>query len=170
MAHLLPIAQVSEDPTLRIGDIAKLTDKSQRAVRLYEEMGLLGAVYRSEGGHRLYGRDAVVRIGWIDKLRALGFSLTQIQGLLGEWSDSNFAPDAMARVRRVFEDKLRETKHQIRMLETLAGELHESLSYLSTCEVCDPNTLLGSCAGCECSHEPKAAPALVAGFHGGGKQ
>jgi len=165
MARLLPIA---DRETLRIGDLAKRTHRSARAVRLYEEMGLLGPVYRTEGGHRLYDQDVLVRMAWIDKLQSLGFSLTQIRDLLTDWSDNQFGPRAMSRVREVFRRKLEDTQVQIRQLQSLAAELTESLAYLDSCEVCHPSTVLGECSGCSHPHAVEQEPTLVAGFHTSG--
>ena len=169
MTPALPIVNGSQvpgspQPVLRIGDLAKKTDKTNRAVRLYEEMGLLGAVHRTEGGHRVYTGDAVARINWIDKLQALGFSLTQIRSLLDDWADSRFGPSAMSKIRALFREKLDETRAQMLQLEALAIELEDSLSYLASCEACEPNTVLGSCTGCDQPHPVDQEPALVAGF------
>ena len=43
-----------EPKLLRIGDLAEKTGKTKRALRLYEEMGLLVPSERSSGGFRLY--------------------------------------------------------------------------------------------------------------------
>jgi len=163
--RLLPIvAQKSPDSALRIGDIARLAHKSTRAVRLYEELDLLGPVVRTDGGHRTYSEEVLRRIAWIDKLQALGFSLSQIRKLLAEWTDSEFGPEAMTRLRELFEQKLSETHEQIKMMEVLALELTESLRYLQSCGVCDPSTLLGTCRSCEEPHITTKPPELVSGF------
>ena len=39
----------------------------------------------------------------------MGFSLTEIKAFLRDWEDCDAAPKAMARVREIFADKLRET-------------------------------------------------------------
>ena len=53
---------------LRVGELAKRTGKTVRAVHLYEELGLLAPAVRSKGGFRLYPGKAVKRIDWIQKL------------------------------------------------------------------------------------------------------
>lgn len=165
MSTLLPIArQRSKEIHLRIGDLARLAEKSTRAVRLYEEMGLLGAVVRTEGGHRLYGEEALVRMSWIDKLQLLGFSLPQIRELLEELHDAEKGPAAMARVRQIFRTKLEETQAQIKSLNALAGELSDSLTYLESCSVCEPSTLLNACTACDHPH-PVEPPTLITGIH-----
>ena len=67
---------------LKIGDLARRTGKSVRALHLYEELGLLSPTARSQGGFRLYDESAFVRIRWIELLQDSGFSLHQIQSLL----------------------------------------------------------------------------------------
>ena len=63
---------------IRIGDLARLTGKTVRAIHLYEELGLLEPATRSRGGFRLYEQTAIDRLRWIDLLHGLGFSLQEI--------------------------------------------------------------------------------------------
>jgi MerR family transcriptional regulator, copper efflux regulator len=163
MTTTLPIAR-QKGAHLKIGDLARLADRSTRAVRLYEEMGLLGDVVRTEGGHRLYDESALLRLSWIDKLQLLGFSLPQIRELLAELEDAERGPLAMEKIRGIFRQKLEETRAQIKSLSSLAGELEDSLAYLESCEICEPSTLLTSCSECARPHAVPP-PTLIAGFH-----
>ena len=169
MAKLLPIASSPEPnssaPVFRIGDLAKRINKSTRAVRLYEEMNLLGEITRNEGGQRIYGEDVLLRLTWIEKLQSLGFTLAQIKSLLSEWTDQKFGPAGMKYLRDTYRTKLEETRIQIKQLEALSEELQESLDYLDSCENCDPCTLLGACADCEHPHSTTSKPQLVAGLY-----
>lgn len=151
-------------PTLRIGDLARRADKSTRAVRLYEDMGLLGPAHRTEGGHRLYGEDALVRLGWIDKLQVLGLSLQEIKAFLDELEDEGTGPAAMERVRGTFEQKLAEVSAQIRALSELERELADGLEYLEACNTCAPNTDLHECRACNHDHSIEP-PLLIQGIH-----
>src|SRR4029077_20346397 len=108
---------------LKVGELAKRTDKTVRAVHLYEELGLLTPAVRSKGGFRLYSVRAVRRIEWISKLQDLGFSLTEIKAFLRDWEESETAPKAIGRVREIFSDKLRETKETTARLERLVGAM-----------------------------------------------
>ena len=72
------MVEESEASRLRIGELAELTDKTVRALHLYEEKGLIEPVERSPGGFRLYDRANVARIHYIDRLQKLGLSLTAI--------------------------------------------------------------------------------------------
>jgi DNA-binding transcriptional MerR regulator len=149
---------------MQIGDLARESGKSIRAIHLYEEIGLLRPAGRSKGRFRLYASDALVRIRWIGKLQDMGFSLTDIQAVVREWEQLASAPEAMVRMREVYRKKLDETREQIRKLEALEHEMEASLHYLDTCEVCDPDRLLSACSHCDRHGCGEQAPELVAGF------
>src|ERR1700744_6339599 len=70
---------------MQIGDLARETGKTVRAIQLYEELGLLAPAARSKGRFRLYTREALMRIRWIGKLQGMGFSLGDIQTIVREW-------------------------------------------------------------------------------------
>jgi len=150
---------------MQIGDLARLAGKTVRALHLYEELGLLRPAGRSKGRFRLYAPDALVRIRWIGKMQDLGFSLSDIQGIVREWEELGSAPRAMVRMREAYRRKLDETRDQIRKLAALAHEVEASLHYLDTCEVCDPDRLLSACSRCELHDCGERPPELVAGFH-----
>ncbi len=159
-------AERSRSPltTLRVGDLAKRTGKTVRALHLYEEHGLLSPTQRSSGGYRLYNRASELRVRWIDKLQQMGFSLTDIKQIVSDVDQSKNAPDAMQRVQDLFREKLAEAREQIRRLAALETELQSSLDYLETCDSCDTEDLLGACTDCArhaCEHK---TPDLVAGF------
>ena len=149
---------------LRVGELAKRTGKTVRAIHLYEELGLLSPAVRSKGGFRLYSGKAVKRIDWIQKLQDLGFSLTEIKAFLRDWEESDAAPKAMNRVREIFSDKLRETKETIARLERLVGDLNETLAYMDSCRSCEPTHNTKECGTCGIHGHDGRAPLLVEGI------
>jgi DNA-binding transcriptional MerR regulator len=167
-----PLVLVSETPVpsltteagvhavrdLRIGDLAKATHKTQRALRLYEELGLLTPGDRTSGGFRLYGHDAIDRVHWIGKLQELGFTLQQIQGLVAAVVGEAIPKEAMGQVRGLFLQKLDDVAAQIARLSQLQRELMSSLSYLEECVTCSTDASAGqtgaaACTGCTSHHE-----------------
>ena len=98
---------------LKVGELAKRTGKTVRAVHLYEELGLLTPAVRSKGGLPPVLGQGARRIEWIPKLQDSGFSLTEIKVFLRDWEESETAPKAMDRMREIFSDKLRETQETI---------------------------------------------------------
>jgi DNA-binding transcriptional MerR regulator len=153
---------------LKVGNLARRTGKSVRALHLYEELGLLNPTARSHGGFRLYDGTAETRIRWIELLQSSGFSLHQIQTLLRAWHNTLSGPDAMASIREIFESRLIEARQAIERYQALEKELQGSLEYLNTCQQCrPPRTTADDCPHCPVDHGMKEEPALVAGFHVG---
>src|SRR6185503_9766249 len=98
-----------EDRLLQVGDIARASGKTVRAIHHYEEVGLLRPNARSKGRYRLYEKNALNRVRWIGKLHDLGLSLSQIQEMVQAWETAPSAPGAMSRIRAVYLQKLEET-------------------------------------------------------------
>lgn len=67
---------------LKIGELARRTGLTVRALRHYDDIALLVPSARSGGGYRLYDREDVARLYRIQALRRLDLSLADIQGLL----------------------------------------------------------------------------------------
>ncbi len=67
----------------RIEQVALRTGLTKRALRYYEEIGLLEPPTRTEGGYRLYSAADVQRLERIKRLRdLLGFSLAEIREMV----------------------------------------------------------------------------------------
>ncbi len=80
-----PAAPTSTDEPrlLRINEVAAELGLTTRAIRYYEEVGLLEPAARSDGDYRLYDPSDVERLRFIKSLRDdAGFSLAQIGQLL----------------------------------------------------------------------------------------
>lgn len=155
-----------ESALLQVGELAKATGKTVRAIHLYEELGLLRAGERSKGRYRLFNEEALVRVRWITKLQSLGLSLSEIQQLVKEQESSGTAHFAASRLRGVYAKKLEETRTKLAELRALQGELEESLAFLSACDTaCSASMPVHSCPTCERHPERDNAPDLVAGVH-----
>jgi DNA-binding transcriptional MerR regulator len=103
------------EPSLRIGDVAKLAGTTPRTIRYYEEIGLLPqAPARPSGQHRLYTENEVERLREVMRLKnLLGVSLEQLKTLLA-------AEDARAAVRAQLQ---RDDVHPERRRELLSEAL-----------------------------------------------
>jgi MerR family copper efflux transcriptional regulator len=151
---------------LRVGDIARATGKTVRAIHLYEELGLLKPATRSTGGYRLFDESAVDRVRWIDSLHGLGFSLQEMREVLENWWTAEQGPSAMADLRALFQRKLEQTRDAVRRHRQLEVELEEGLRYLETCENCAAPGPVHACLECRQDHGVAEAPSLVAGIKG----
>lgn len=158
-------SQSSGTRLLRVGDLAKVTGKTVRAIRLYEELGLLRPASRTSGGFRLYEPAAVERVRWIGLFHGMGLSLQEMRELVHAWWGAGLGPEAMDRLRSLFKSKLEETREAVRRSQQLERELSEGLAYLEACRACAaPSPTAEGCVVCQQDHGMERAPALVAGL------
>jgi DNA-binding transcriptional MerR regulator len=81
--RLQPSSSSTPARLLRIQEVAAETGLTPRAIRYYEEMGLLAPAGRSGGAYRLYDAEDLDRLRFIRGLRDdAGFSLAEIRQLL----------------------------------------------------------------------------------------
>ncbi len=69
---------------LRIGEVARRAGLSVRALRHYDDLGLLVPSARSQGAQRLYAPEDVRRLLTIQHLKALGLSLAEVRAALDD--------------------------------------------------------------------------------------
>ncbi|RZA23021.1 MAG: MerR family DNA-binding transcriptional regulator, partial [Lysobacteraceae bacterium] len=60
---------------MNIGQLARLTGAPIDTIRYYERQQLLPTPQRSPSGYRRYAEEDVVRLNFIRRAKALGFSL-----------------------------------------------------------------------------------------------
>lgn len=134
---------------MRIGELAKRTHKSIRALHLYEERGLMAPAERSKGGFRLYAEQHVERVQYIDRLQTIGCTLEEIRALVQQWSDATSGPEGMAGLEAAYRARLTQVRATISDLERLAQQLETSLAYLEGCHGCaQPQAPTEACSGC----------------------
>ncbi|MGW0476223.1 MerR family transcriptional regulator [Streptomyces coeruleorubidus] len=87
---------------IRIGEVARGAGVSVRAVRYYEQQGLLIAE-RSPSGQRLYRQDAIPLIRFFQQMFAAGLTSRRIAELLPCWDSGHTDAEqrAMLRAERV---------------------------------------------------------------------
>lgn len=150
---------------MRIGELARLTHKSIRALHLYEERGLMAPAARSKGGYRLYDAQHVDRVRYIDRLQSLGCTLDEIRDLVQRWADAASAPDGMAGLADAYRDRLSQTRETIRELERLAAQLETSIGYLEGCNDCGRTDATTSACG-TCDRPVDDGLTLITGLTG----
>src|SRR5262245_33187006 len=67
---------------LKVGELARRTGLTVRALHHYDEFGLLKPSLHTESGHRLYTAGDVARLQQVVSLRQLGFSLEEVANCL----------------------------------------------------------------------------------------
>ncbi len=109
--------------TMHIGELAERTGLSLRTIRHYDEVGILPATARTEGGFRVYTENDLERLMVIRRMKPLGFSLEEMTDLLSVLDALQVEEDEAAvgelRARlTVFRDTAIERR--AKMVETLA--------------------------------------------------
>lgn len=111
-----------------IGVLSKKTACHIETIRYYERIGLLSKPPRTEGGHRLYGKEQLKRLVFIRRCRDLGFSLEEIRTLFKLVDGERYT---CQEVKGVTEQHLREVSKKIAALRRLQKILR---SISSQCE------------------------------------
>ena len=108
---------------LRISEICDLTGLSTRTVRYYEELGLLPGVRRSRGGRRVYGRDELARLGFIQHLKTLGLSLGEIKDLNAVYAIAGSTRAMLGRLEELLAQRLADVDARMSDLAMLRTEI-----------------------------------------------
>lgn len=67
---------------LTIGRLGTLAEIEPKTLRYYDRIGLVRPTTRTSAGYRLYGEDAVERLRFIRRAKALAMSLSDIRRIL----------------------------------------------------------------------------------------
>lgn len=103
-------------PPLSIGELARRTGVSTRTIRYYEELGILPAPERTDGGTRRYPREYVFYVEGARALKELGFGLEEIAEL-GKFALTGQLDSETS--RNILTRKLAELEHRMKVLERL---------------------------------------------------
>lgn len=97
---------------MKISELSRLTHVSPRAIRHYEEKGLLTSD-RLDNDYRDFNESAVERVRSIQLYLKLGFTADEIKSLfqceVASPDDYEYCPE----MQEIYEDKLRKVKSQI---------------------------------------------------------
>ncbi|HEV3071449.1 MAG TPA: MerR family transcriptional regulator [Solirubrobacteraceae bacterium] len=116
------MSEPAPQPTLRIGDVARLAGTTPRTIRYYEEIGLLPeAPSRPSGQHRLYTAAEVERLREVMRLKhLLGVSLEELKTLLS-------AEEARATVRAQLREEHVDPVRRRELLSESLGHIDRQL-------------------------------------------
>lgn len=124
---------------MKIGQLAEQTGVSTKAIRFYEDIGVLPPAERTANGYRQYDPKATERISFIQDAQSAGLSLTEIQRILdlrdsGESTCGHVIGALKAHLAEVDRqmDDLRRTRQRI-------GEIIERAQTLDPADCSDPN-------------------------------
>jgi MerR family Zn(II)-responsive transcriptional regulator of zntA len=117
------------DGLLGVAEVGRLTGLSRKALRHYEELGLVNPATRTDAGYRLYDGEALRRIELVNRAKVLGLRLSEAKEFLhvAEGCCGDHHPELAALV----EGKLAETEQRIAELQSLRSTLHSVLDRLA---------------------------------------
>lgn len=115
---------VNED-TKQIGTIAKESGVPIKTIRYYEEIGLIKASSRTEGGFRLFSPDVLSRLHFIKSAQNLGLSLLEIKDFLQVHDQGNLPCE---QIQAKLHDKVAAIDKQIQDLLIFKHQLEALLS------------------------------------------
>jgi DNA-binding transcriptional MerR regulator len=114
---------------MRVGELATHTGSSIRALRYYEESGLLHAKRRSNG-YRDFDDSAVERVRVIRDLLDTGFTVEEIRSLDDCLPCPHSAGRCSSLTAALYRRKLTRIDHQLRTLNQLRKRIHQRLETL----------------------------------------
>lgn len=155
------ISSMKKNDLLRIGDLARATGKTTRALRYYEELGLLRPASHSQGGFRLYRQEDIKRVELIDRLQQLGLSLDHIREIIAAWEIGESGEDVATELIRLLQKSLQDVHRQMAKLKKMEGDIVEALQFLVTCSSCEDQPSRETCTACDKGDHEKRLPSIV---------
>ena len=110
---------------LLIGEVAKRSGASRKALRLYEAAGILPAPRRTQSGYRVYSSEALDLLAFVRQAQRLGFTLDEIKEIVAI-KRAGRAP--CLHVRELVQRKAEELNQRLLDLTTVRNGLRALLS------------------------------------------
>jgi MerR family transcriptional regulator, copper efflux regulator len=122
---------------MRIGELAEQAGISTKAIRYYEQVGILTPPARAPSGYRSYDPSALGRLGFVRAAQAVGLTLGEIRQIMA-FRDNGQAP--CAHVTDLLQRHAANLQVRIRELQQLRGELRQLADRAATLdpEQCPP--------------------------------
>jgi len=131
----------------KIGDVAETLATSIRAIRYYEEEGLV-APLRSEGGTRLYSQRHIDRLRAILRLTESGYSLGIIKALATTRQKYQTGDDSQQAIGNQLGGMLGSIHAQVKQLQALAKQIGAAQTTVKKCSGCKNEPTTKGCPQC----------------------
>jgi DNA-binding transcriptional MerR regulator len=102
---------------MKIGELARRTRTNAPTIRYYEEIGLLPAPVRREGGQRTYGDGDGRRLTFIRQCREFGFPIEQVRSLVALTEDQDRSCTEARSIAQAHLDAVRKKLSELKGLE-----------------------------------------------------
>lgn len=101
----------------KIGDFSKITNLTKKALRYYDEQGILKPSYRAENEYRLYDESDYEKALLIIQLKGFDFSIAEIKDALEHCENKEDLSYYLSEKKEFIEKRMHEEKALIRKLE-----------------------------------------------------
>ena len=81
-----------------IGSAARISGLTPKMIRHYESLGLVPKAARTSGDYRIYSANDLHALRFIRRARSFGFSMREIEDLLGLWRNQRRASEQVKRL------------------------------------------------------------------------
>ncbi len=105
---------------IHINEVAKQTKITVRTLRYYDQIGLLTAPSKTEGGHRLYSEEELKKLQYIQFLKGMGYKLQDIKDMLSE-SNWNWLISLQSQLAYILEEQERLKSIESSLRELING-------------------------------------------------
>lgn len=133
---------------MQIGEIAGRAGSTPRAIRYYEQVGLLTPASRTQGGFRLYDEGDLDRVRLIHRLQELGMSLADIKTVVAERGRWRTGAEAAPELRRILEAQIERARREAERFRLIEEELRRAMAMIECCEDCPDGPWGGPCRAC----------------------
>tara|TARA_Y100000992_G_scaffold82336_1_gene52510 strand:+ start:265 stop:654 length:390 start_codon:yes stop_codon:yes gene_type:complete len=105
---------------MNIGKVAKLSNLTIKAVRYYDNVGLVKPIQNISTGYRDYTEEEVAKLKFIGKARKFDFSINECKELLSLYEDKN---RTSKEVKKITLEKISQIDIKLKDLNDLRKEL-----------------------------------------------
>jgi MerR family copper efflux transcriptional regulator len=130
---------------MTIGALSRRTGVPVKALREYEDLGLIYTVGRSAGNYRLFDEEALWCVGVIAALRGLGMTLAEIGDLADSYLQCSGEPigprlaEVLDAVRVRTENRIAELGELLRRIEDYQSQFADQLAGRADFRALDPH-------------------------------
>ncbi len=112
---------------MRIGELAKKAGVTPRAIRYYENLGLLSPNEREGKGFRYYTQTELAKLQKIDCLKSLGLTLEEITTVIDLYFEDLTGIRGKQKVLEILQVHLKETDEKITALIQFRSDLETNI-------------------------------------------
>jgi MerR family transcriptional regulator, copper efflux regulator len=124
----LEMAEARRAGFFNIGEAAESSGVSAKMIRHYEAQGLLKPARRTDAGYRIYDSNDVHTLQFVRRARGLGFSMKEVERLLGLWQNRRRSSGEVRRIAQHhiadLDQKIQELQGMRKTLEDLVHRCH----------------------------------------------